>query len=70
MTTLLDGIIEHLSLFLHYLLLGRDLGLCGRPGLARVLAQTVAQAIFQVDSIFVIAVITLVVDFILLMYRD
>jgi hypothetical protein len=59
-----------LSLFLHHLLHGRDLGLHGRLGLTGVVAQTAAQVIFSVGSIFFILVITLVIDFILLVYGD
>jgi hypothetical protein len=40
-------------------------GFHGRPGVAGVVAQSVAQVIFPVGSIIFIVVITLVVDIIL-----
>jgi hypothetical protein len=59
-----------LLLFLNHLSHGRDLGFHARLGLAQVVPLTVAQVIFPVGIVFIVVAITLVVDFILFMYRD
>jgi hypothetical protein len=59
-----------LLLFFNHLSHGHDLGLHGRLWLAGVVAQTVAQVIFPVGSVFFVVMITLVLDFILLKCGD
>jgi len=56
--------------FLQHLLHGHNLRLRGRLGLAQVVTQTVAWVIFPGSSVLFDVMITLVVDFIHLKYRD